>query len=339
MIKEKAPLISVIVPVYNTAQYIEECLLSIVAQDYKNLEIIVVDDGSTDNSLQIVQDIANNHQNILRVYHINNSGVSAARNFGIEQSHGEYLFFVDADDYLDRDCISYHYELLCHNQADIAVVPRPNKFHESNSNDAKKIFDSSIKCISGKDAVKEMLNYKIVISSWGKLFSKGIIDNFHIRFNEKLAYGEGFLFTIQCFHHAKKVAIGYKPVYNYRLSNSNSVMTNYKKRLVEDSLTSQCLIQKELANDKQEFQLALNYAYWHTCFDCLNTIIGAKASKVDRETLKQLRRETRQGTIAGLRSPVSKSEKLKSILYFISPTVTARFINHFRKRKFTRTNT
>ena len=64
MIKEKAPLISVIVPVYNTAQYIEECLLSIVAQDYKNLEIIVVDDGSTDNSLQIVQDIANNHQNI-----------------------------------------------------------------------------------------------------------------------------------------------------------------------------------------------------------------------------------------------------------------------------------
>ncbi len=336
--KKKLPLVSVIVPVYNTEQYIRDCILSIVKQDYENLEIIIVDDGSTDSSFQIMQNLEQEYQEILHVYHINNSGVSAARNFGIEHSHGEYIFFVDADDYLDKDCISYYYKLIHHNQADVSIVPQPNKFHESGSENAKKAYNHSTKCISGKDATKEMLYYKIVISSWGKLFSRALIDKFQIRFNEKLVYGEGFLFTIQYFYHAKKVAIGYKPVYNYRLSNSNSVMTNYKKRLVEDSIASQKLIRRELANNKQEFQTALDYAYWHTCFDCLNTIIGAKASKIDPNTFNMLRKEVQRKAIVGLNSPISKSEKLKSMLYLIAPTTTARTINIFRKRKFTAHN-
>lgn len=333
--REKTPLISIIVPVYNAAQYIQECILSIVAQNYKNLEIIIVDDGSTDKSLQIAQNIAQRHQNTTRVYHIANSGVSAARNFGIEHSRGDYVFFVDADDYLDKDCISYYYELLYHNQADIAIVPQPNKFHELSPKNTKKAYVKSTACVSGNTAIEKMLYYKIVISSWGKLFSKKIIDKYHIRFNEKLAYGEGFLFAIQCLHHTKKVAIGHSPVYNYRLSNSNSVMTNYKERLTKDSIASQKLIQKELASHQQEFQSALNYAYWHTCFDCLNTIIGAKAVKSNRETFQMLRKEVQQGAIAGLRSPISKTEKLKSALYLIAPTTTAKAINRFRKRKFT----
>ena len=333
--KKGIPLISVIVPLYNTEKYIRQCLLSIINQDYGNIEIVVINDGSTDNSLQIVQELANNYHDSLHVYTTQNSGVSAARNLGIKMSHGEYILFVDADDYLDKDCISYCYDLILNNQSDMAIIPMPNKFHESSSKIVKKSYSFPTDVISGEESISRMLYYKIVISSWGKLFSKKIINKHKLSFNTKLAYGEGFLFTIQYLNRIKKVAIGYKPVYNYRLSNSGSAMTNYKTRLVKDSLASQKLIQAELINHKNNLQHALNYAYWHTCFDCFNTIIGAKAYTTDAKLFLHLRKEVQRNALIGLHCPISKKEKIKSILYFIAPVTTAKCINYFRKRKFT----
>lgn len=98
------PFISIIIPVYNTEEYISDCLDSILSQTYKNFEVIIVDDGSTDNSFNIVKNYQKNNDNIT-VLHIGNSGVSAARNLGIQLAKGEFLFFVDSDDTLYDHCL------------------------------------------------------------------------------------------------------------------------------------------------------------------------------------------------------------------------------------------
>ena len=98
---QKTPLISLIVPFYNGEMYLKDCIKSIIEQDYQNIELILVDDGSSDNSKNIADRFAKNDKRI-SVYHQNNSGVSTARNVGIEKSRGEYIGFIDADDYIDK---------------------------------------------------------------------------------------------------------------------------------------------------------------------------------------------------------------------------------------------
>lgn len=101
---EKSGLVSIIIPVYNCEKYLDKCLGSVIAQSYRKLEIIVINDGSKDNSGQIIQEYADNYANILPINQTN-SGVSAARNNGIEKASGEYLLFVDGDDYLEAEYV------------------------------------------------------------------------------------------------------------------------------------------------------------------------------------------------------------------------------------------
>ena len=104
------PLVSVIIPVYNVKNYLNQCLTSVLAQTYQNLEIILVDDGSTDGSREICDAYAFRDRRIM-VLHQDNAGVSAARNWALDRCQGEYLTFVDADDYIEKDLV----EVLLHN--------------------------------------------------------------------------------------------------------------------------------------------------------------------------------------------------------------------------------
>ena len=114
------PLISIIVPVYRVEQYLPKCLDSIMTQTYRNLEIILVDDGSPDRCGEICEAYVRKDNRIL-VVHQENAGLSAARNIGLEIFHGEYLMFVDSDDYLHQDAIRILYERMIADESDIAV--------------------------------------------------------------------------------------------------------------------------------------------------------------------------------------------------------------------------
>ena len=121
MDKTKAlPLISIIVPVYNVKDYVEKCLDSICGQSYTNLEIVVVDDGSTDGSGELCDAYALKDQRV-KVIHRDNRGVSTVRNEGLDIAQGEYIGFVDGDDWVDGDMYEFLYELLIVNEADISV--------------------------------------------------------------------------------------------------------------------------------------------------------------------------------------------------------------------------
>jgi len=327
------PLVSIIVPVFNNEKYVGECIRSILDQDYTNIELIVVDDGSTDNSSIIIKQSIT-ADNRARLISRKNGGVSSARNAGLDAAKGDYLFFVDSDDQLDPSCISYYISLIQKHSADCAIVPMPLKFVDGDSITAP-IDPGDDYVINGKDGAKMMLLYKIVISSWGKMFSKELINENKIRFDEELAYGEGFYFSILCLLNAKTVAIGHKKVYRYRLDNTSSAMTKYKKRLVDDSIKSQQII-RELLGDNIELLKASDYAFWHTCCDCYNTLVGAGAN--DAALKKKLSRLTRKNSLKNLNLPIPLKDKAKSILFFISPSFASRIINKGRKRKFSKSD-
>jgi len=109
--ESKMPIISIIVPVYNGEKYIRACVESLINQDYSNIEIILVNDGSLDSSKKIIDEIANSDNRIIAI-HQENSGVSTARNHGIKKSKGDYLCFVDVDDYVTKDYVSYMYKMI-----------------------------------------------------------------------------------------------------------------------------------------------------------------------------------------------------------------------------------
>ena len=207
-------LITIIIPVYNVEQYLNRCVDSIINQTYNNLEIILVDDGSTDNSGKICDEYALKDKRI-KVIHKENAGVSLARNAGIDVAKGEYIGFIDSDDYIEPDMYEYLYNLMIENNSDISCC---NNFDIVNN-----------KCILSTNFPREgvlSLNEILEDSGWGftivtKLFNKKTINN--IRFDRNLAIGEDFLFCFEVFKNSKKIIFKNKAKYYY-YHNQNSVM-------------------------------------------------------------------------------------------------------------------
>lgn len=332
---EEKPLISVVVPVYNGEKYLEDCVNSVIENDYKNLEIIIIDDGSKDNSLNIANSLSQKDKRV-KVIHQENSGVSTARNNGIKNAQGQYITFIDTDDFIVKDYISYFYNLIKENDAEIALTPMPRRFNEKTKNDLPENESDYIEIWTGKETAKQMLYYNVVIAPWNKMISMKLIRDNNLQFNPKLAFGEGFNFSVDCFQRAKRVAVGHRKVYQYRVDNPNSVMTKFSLKLVNGSIEAQEVINKNLVERTDDMLKACKYANWHTYCDCLNTFIGSENEKKYYQLYKQVKKVCRKDALCVFSAPVGKKEKMKGILYFISPVLAAKIINHFRLRKFTK---
>lgn len=330
----KNALISVIVPIYNTSKFLSLCLSSIIRQDYQNLEIILVNDGSTDNSLEIATSFAQKDDRI-NIINKKNSGVSHSRNKALDIAHGEYICFVDSDDCLDVNHISYLYNLIQKYNSSAATVPRFYKFTSKQSLDNIVDPKKAEEVWSGRKATIQMLYYNITISSCGKLIKKEILDQNKIRFDEKLRCGEGFNFCIEAFEKIDKVAIGYKPIYFYRLDNPTSAMTKFNMKFLKNGIEAIERIKKILTPLTDDVLKAYKYAHWHTYCDFLNTIVGSNNIKNYPEEYKKLKKISRKEALCTLNSPIPIKDKIKGILYFLNPYLAVIFINYFRKREFT----
>ena len=182
-------MISIIVPVYNAEPHLPRCIESILLQTYKNFELILVDDGSADASGAICDTYAKRDGRII-VFHTENRGVSAARNFGLEQMSGDYSCFVDADDYVGRDYLRILIEMAEKYNAEIAFVAAT----EVTSSDAAFTPSEDLRReVDGKEAFREMLyGEHFGWASWGKLYRKAVAE--HLRFPEGVIYDD--LYTI-----------------------------------------------------------------------------------------------------------------------------------------------
>ena len=195
---EKQKLISVIIPVYNTAPYLPRCLDSVINNDYKNLEIICVNDGSTDSSSEILRGYEKNDSRI-KVFDVKNGGVSRARNIGLDNALGEYIAFVDSDDWIHRQYFDILIDFAQEQNADIVSA---DYIETGGAVDDNNIEKASVQYLGfdGCGALKYKQNRFYV---WGKLFSKEAIGN--IRFDKDMSFGEDNLFVLDVYGKNKKL--------------------------------------------------------------------------------------------------------------------------------------
>lgn len=224
------PKISVIVPVYNVEKYLHKCLDSIINQRFRDIEIICINDGSTDSSLDILEIYAKK-DNRIKVISQKNSGPGHARNVGLANANGEYISFVDSDDFLCENSLMEVYFNAISNDSDISIFKFYN-FNEDGdtyiptgllSDDVFGEVDYNNFTFTYKD-IKEhvMHNYFAV---WFKLYKKEFLDRYALSFPEGIVY-EDVLFQVKSFLFADKMSFLPKHLYNYTVSNTDSIMNN-----------------------------------------------------------------------------------------------------------------
>lgn len=201
-------MISVIVPVYNVEKYLERCVKSIAAQTYNDLEILLIDDGSTDKSGKMCDDFQQTDSRI-KVFHKQNGGLSDARNYGIEHSAGEFISFVDSDDYIDEKMLETLHRLITENDADLAVCSAMDVFEGKEVTQVKEIKEFNLNKV---ESYKYMLRGDGIPSACNKLYKRQTVGD--VRFPVGKLYEDGF-FTPQILKRVEKTAVTSKPMYYY----------------------------------------------------------------------------------------------------------------------------
>ena len=218
------PLISVIIPVYNVAPYLERCLDSIAAQTWENLEVWLVDDGSTDGSRELCQAQAEKDPRF-HVLHQENAGVSAARNRGMDHAGGQYLQFVDGDDFLPPDATENLVRTAAATGADLVVG---RFWRVAGGRAAVRGHIREARVLTRQDYAEEMLKapanfYYGVL--WNKLYRRSIVEAGHLRCDPGVSWCEDFLFNLEYIQYARLVAAVPRAVYYYRKREDSLVNT------------------------------------------------------------------------------------------------------------------
>ena len=240
-IDEFNPKVSIIIPCYNVEKYISECISSIIEQTYKNIEIIAVNDGSPDKSLEILKSFEYDKRFVL--IDKKNGGVSSARNKGIEVSTGEYLIFVDGDDYLAPDFVDYMLKIVKSTKSDFCISK--NCFTHIGE---KQIKNDKIFKLSPKNATSLLLSSKVIVGSWNKIYKKSLLVDNNIEFDENLFYGEGLNLITTVSQIVDFVGVGNRKIYYYRRNNEHSATTKFNVLNIYNG-------EKALLNIKRNFRI------------------------------------------------------------------------------------
>ena len=217
--------VSIIIPVYNGEKSIPRCLDSVLAQDHKDIEVIVIDDGSKDGSFKVISEYAKKDKRIIPI-HKENSGVSATRNVGLSMATGDYIQFIDVDDWLPFDSTKLLVRSMEEEDADMVIA------------DFYRVIDDKIskKGSIRKGGVLTLAEYadKMLLSPadfyygviWNKLYRKKIIDDHHLIMDENISFSEDAIFNLQYLLHVDKIFVLKSPVYYYVKSEGSLVAKN-----------------------------------------------------------------------------------------------------------------
>lgn len=221
--------ISVIIPVYNVENYLCECVESIVGQTYKNLEIILVDDGSTDNSGYLCDEFKKNDSRII-VIHKKNGGLSDARNYGLNNMTGDFVTFVDSDDFLSKYAIEIMYKYASEMNSDLVFTKNAVRFNDGEIAGVASSNDSYDVKLFSKEEILEYTFYQKtnVTGAPGKLYSKSIFEN-GLRFPYGV-YFEDLATTYQFIMKSEKVIMVDAPLYAYRMRNDGIIHQSFSKK-------------------------------------------------------------------------------------------------------------
>lgn len=250
--------VSVIMPVYNVERYVEASLLSVINQSYDSIECIIIDDSSTDNSMKRIQDTLNSHDlkgiSFKIIHHSHNRGLSAARNTGLENATGEYLFFLDSDDTISSSCIENHIFAVSRSKADFSV----GDIHLVGRRSVHVCHTSSD--VNLESPLVSFLSHKWTVSACNKLYKSSFIKNNGLQFRENLLF-EDILWSFCVAKLANNICLARGAIYNY-IIHENSIT---RKKNCSNKITSMLYIIQTITNlgsnlPRKEMSLLLNYS-------------------------------------------------------------------------------
>lgn len=314
------PDVSIIIPIYNVEKYIERCVKSLMMQDYENIEIILVNDGSLDDSTNIINKLSKEDSRIKILYQ-ENSGVSAARNYGLRVALGDYIMFVDGDDWVDSDYVSYFLKLVKNNNCFIGM----NKQHYSNE-EIKYEHESNI--VSAEKAIEWIYSDKIFVAVWNKIYKNDYLKRYNLIFNQNIWYGEGMLFNIECLQNVNKVAIGEKAIY-HQTFNPESAMRNFNLKSNYCGISSMWLQRSKWKKVNKMIENEWIYHRYRFNRTIIDGLVRTNQVHDNWLAYKECVKNIRRGIFIPIKLEHKKKEKLKYLCYFLTPMFMAR--RHARK--------
>lgn len=301
--------ISAIVPVYNAEEYIERCLKSLISQSIgSDIEIIVVNDGSTDRTQKILESYKLKNDNI-KIFSIENNGVSHARNLGIQYAKGEYITFVDADDWLDSNCYELMYNVAKREEVDIVAAGICIDSEQGNII-TRKLVDKGSK-LDGNSAIKEFLFGNLDVHVYNKIF-KNEIAKTH-RFDENVKIAEDRLFLLECLLDVKKVFFMEQCFYHY-FQNEKSVMNQKFSEKNLDNILVGKKINKKVAKKSPDL-----IPFAQTMYVSMECRLYGEIYKT-----KQIRNYIK--IYNGLKKDIKKFKMIKNLKYFSKKHAVALFL-------------
>ncbi len=287
------PMVSVIVPVYNAEKYIEKCISSIRNQTLKNIEVILINDGSKDRSKEIIEDYAKQDSRIV-IINKENGGPAAARNMGIKQAKGKYVGFVDSDDYIEPDMYEKLFEVADKEEVQVAMCGYKDVNVNNNSSELI-VSNADFNKIHHKEYIEDKIirtftqniNYGY-FSMCNKLYLRNFIEEMGISIDEAREHGEDWWFNINIFMNLSSFIAIEEPLYNYIHINSNSLMAKYREEQFDLFLDGRRKVLNTIPKELIDFtSFNKNFVYEFSSY-LLRTNKEVKDSKKRKELLKKV---------------------------------------------------
>ena len=273
--------LSIIVPVYGVEKYIDKCLNSLVKQSLKEIEIIVVNDGTKDNSQKIIDKYVKKYPDIIKSYIKENGGQGSARNYGLEKANGEYIGYVDSDDFVEKDMYKKLYNKAKENNYDIVVC---GNYNESEDYQNKNI-DAFIN--NYNTDLENIFFGKMAV--WNKIYKRDILIKNKLEFKEKVWY-EDLAFTLKAIMNSNTFAFIDEPLYDYLIREGSTMNNSNVQRNLEILDAFNDILSYIQHNKKEEYFSKIEFlAIDHIYISAIVRVLKAEADdKVKRETINKL---------------------------------------------------
>lgn len=308
------PRLSFIVPSYNFAAHVSECVESILRQSIKDIEVIVVNDGSSDNTAEILEHLASLDERIKPINKIN-EGVSIARNTGLLAAKGKYVSFVDADDYLAPEYAEYMLQLCKVNNSEFCL-----SLDAFTHKGEQQVTSDSVKVLTPEDATALLLSPRIIVGCWNKIYKRQWLIDSNLLFSSELYYGEGLQFITRAAQLSSSVTVGSKKVYYYRRNNYNSATTKFSIDKMYNGLKSLDVIRNSITKSSSSVDVMWRL---HRTLFCMGAVVrieaGSKKKEYDKEYKEWLSYVRKQTSSLVKEKEVPLYRKLLLIGASISP--------------------
>ena len=311
--------VTAIVAIYKSEKFLPKLLDSIINQTWKNLEILLVDDGSPDNSGLICDKYAKKDKRI-RVIHKENGGACEARNVGLTEATGEYILIIDGDDWLEKDYVEYLMNLIHETGSEMAMTDKIFTTRDRNQTEQDRI-----ETWTPEEAFCSIIYPKIPIGPWNKIYKTSLLKDNHIDFNRPWS-GEGLYFSAMAASCSNRVGVGHKKIYNYRLNNENSGLTHYNVVMGTNALENIKYIKENRVIKTKRTENACNWHIWKNYGYILFLIVATNSVSQNKVLYKDCIHNIRIRLIKVLiHSEFGVKMKIKMLIQGLAPVRWAKY--------------